>query len=493
MSYGLYRSLIAGLSGFVVGVWLGSIIFLDYFVALFFVVTALLLLLVRAPKLAIIFLIFVGLGVARFHLADSGRASLDNYLGKEVTIAGLVINPPKVGRSQQVVIRPEGELSRAGNILVHLSAYPRYDYGDRVMVTGTLMKPQNFITKSGKEFDYLTYLSRNEIYYLIQGFSPRAELVASGQGSKFLSILYEAQDRFVRALGRVLPESEASLGAGITIGAANSLDDSVSEDFRRAGLSHIIVLSGYNITIVAEIVMKILSGIPRVFGLSAGAVFIVLFTLMTGASSTAVRATVMALVAILARATGRVYQAASALVVAGVLMLIVNPKLLVFDISFQLSFLATLGLIILEPLISPKLKFLTERFGFREMVGTTVSAQIMVTPWLIYKLGSVSIVALPANMLALPIVPLAMMFSAITGLLGLFSFSLAYVSSLPTFLVLRWIVLVGDWFGGLAFASLNWQYLPLVGVVLIYGLILFVVYSTSLVKKDQLSYDENRN
>lgn len=485
MSRDFYFLILAGVAGFLGGVWLRSLIFLDWWAILLFILVALILFFARAPRVAVVFLIFVAFGVGRFHWADARLGSLDNYLGQTVTLSGVITAPPKVSdRSQQIIIRPRGSAARAGRILALAPLYPTFQYGDEVRITGVLARPENFLTATGKEFDYLAYLATSGIHYQLRGFTVTAELLTPDQGFYLLAQLFHLQTGFLTALTRLLPEPEASLGAGITIGAKTSLDKQTADNFRRAGLSHIVVLSGYNITVVASLVLTLLSRLPRFLGLGTGAVMIILFTLMTGASATAVRAALMALVAILARSTGRIYQAAIALLTAAVIMVLVNPRLLVFDIGFQLSFLATLGLIYLTPIFKLRLTWLTEKFTLRETLATTLGAQLMVTPWILYKMGNLSLVALPANLLVLPLVPPAMLLAGLAGLGGMISVLVATPIGYLAYLPLVYMIKLTGWFANLPLAMVTVNQVPLVLVGLAYlGLLWLIIRSKDYAKK----------
>src|SRR5690606_38185089 len=133
-----------------------------------------------------------------------------------------------------------------------------------------------------------------------------------------------------------------------------------------------------------ENLVKAFSFLPRSLGLASGAGSIVLFAIMTGASATTIRASIMALVVILARGAGRRYDVTRALTFAAVLMVAENPRILAFDIGFQLSFLATLALIFVSPLVSDRLSFVSERFQLREILSTSISTQLFTAPFILY-------------------------------------------------------------------------------------------------------------
>ena len=194
-------------------------------------------------------------------------------------------------------------------------------------------KPENFGTNN---FDWPAYLAKDAIYY--EMFYPRTEFVSAGNGFWLKEKLFSLKEKFLSAIAKVVPEPHSAFLGGITIGAREGLPESLQEKFRTTGVAHIVALSGYNITIVAETIMLFLSFLPQYLAIGGGVTGVILFAIMTGASATVLRASIMALLALTARATGRIYTVSWALFLAGFFMVLQNPKILRFDTPFQLSF-----------------------------------------------------------------------------------------------------------------------------------------------------------
>jgi competence protein ComEC len=207
---------------------------------------------------------------------------------------------------------------------------------------------------------------------------------------------------------------------------------------------------------------------------------ILLFILMTGGSSTAIRAGIMATLALIARATGRNYDVARALLLAGVFMIILNPFLLVYDVSFQLSFIATVAVIFLAPRIEKYFLWVPDYFKLRDIVSVTCAAYIFVLPFILYKMGNLSIVALPANALILPFIPITMIFGFLTGLAGLvwygFGIPLGYIS----YLFLHYELGVISFFSNIPFASFSIPNFPLILTILIYAYFIYRLFGRSI-------------
>ncbi|MEK9184991.1 MAG: ComEC/Rec2 family competence protein, partial [Patescibacteria group bacterium] len=227
--------------------------------------------------------------------------------------------------------------------------------------------------------------------------------------------------------------------------------------------------------IIADFIMKMMSSLPRNYGVGTGIMGIILFAIMAGGEATVVRATIMALFVIWAKTARRNYDVTRALCLAGFIMVLHNPKIVVFDSSFQLSFMATLGLIYVAPIIEPKLVWITERYKIREIMTTTLATQIFVLPMLLYKMGELSLVGIPVNLLILGFIPITMLLGFITCLISFVTISIAWITGGITYLFLWYQIGVVEFFSSLPFASIKISYFPLWLVVLVY-VIYFIIY-----------------
>lgn len=183
----------------------------------------------------------------------------------------------------------------------------------------------------------------------------------------------------------------------------------------------------------------------------------------------------MVLVALFAKKFNRDYKASRVFGFTVVLMLAPNPLLLAFDPSFQLSVLATIGLIFVTPHITPYLSWVTERFGLQEIVSSTIATQITVLPYLIYNMGVLSLVSLPVNVLILGTIPLTMSLGFITGVLGLLSLYLSFIPAFFTYILLWYQLTVVHIGASIPFGALNLPAFSGIFVGIIYLVILFVL------------------
>jgi competence protein ComEC len=217
--------------------------------------------------------------------------------------------------------------------------------------------------------------------------------------------------------------------------------------------------------------LRIFSGAPRLFRLFLGAFIAIFFALMTGGASSSVRAAAMAVIGVVGRATGRLYLASRALGVVALGMVLWNPFILAFDLGFQLSVLATLGLIWFTPIFKARLKWITEKFALREIAASTLGTQLAVLPLLLYQNGQLPLFSLPANLLALAAVPPAMFFSSIASVGGLIAGPIAPIIAFPAYILLSYIIDVAKFFASLPFASVAigafsawWMFLAYAGM-----------------------------
>ncbi len=435
-----------------------------------------------------LFLVSFATGAARYGIEDmhGPDANLEAVIGQKAALTGIISDEVERKESGQMLTvdltylaTSTSSVKVSGRALVSTGLYPEFAYGDEVNIYGILQKPKNFSANASttssddvsdtKDFDYVSYLAKDGISYTMD-FSA-VSFLSAGHGNALKTFLFKIKNAFIDNLNRVISEPESGLAGGILLGTKSSIDKETTNIFRIAGLSHIVALSGYNITIVAEAIARSLSFLPRAVGLSGGVIGIILFVIMSGSSSTAVRAGIMSLIVILAQITRRDYQIGRALAIAALLMIMVNPKILVFDISFQLSFLATIAIIYVAPIVKSKFAFVTEKFGLRDTISATISAQILVLPWILYKMGLLSIVALPANILVLAFIPASMFFGFATGMFGFVWIILSLPFAWITYLLLDYMIKVSGFFARLPFSSFNMDFFSLPITIACYSFI----------------------
>lgn len=476
--------IISSVFGFVSGIAFGSFVYpnLWLFLSLFFVVSVIFFYrysLEEKNRLFItiisLFLVTFLVGFLRVSISPLYKDSaLNSYANKSIQVEGIVVSEPDVRETNtkltieiQKITEENQVISVKEKILVTSPIYPEFKYGDRLKLELKLEKPKNFDTGDGRVFDYVGYLRARGIWYVAR--YGKLELMSHNEGNFVKSNLFKIKNTFKNSISSALPEPESSLLNGILLGAKQSLGEDLLKEFQRTGTSHIVVLSGYNIAIVSDSVMNVLSPFSKNISIGFGIVSVVLFTILSGGSASAVRASIMVIVALFAKRFNRDYKAGRALGFTVVFLLAPNPLLLAFDPSFQLSVLATIGLVFVTPIVSSHLKFITEKFSLREIISGTIGAQVTTLPLLLYNTGIFSLVSLPVNILVLGTIPIVMFFGFFTGMFGLVSLYLSFIPAFFSYILLRYELFVIHIGSNLLYGAIN---IPEFSV-----LYLFAIYS----------------
>ncbi len=389
------------------------------------------------------------IGYSRMELAVPYRET-HVVTGETITLTGTIIREPDARGGHTNITLDAETLDE--HVLVRISPYTDVAYGDTVSLTGVLETVENFQSDTERVFNYRGYLAKDNIHYIV---AFPEHITVTNHRTTLTGVLLELKHTYLTALKRLLPEPTAALAGGITVGERRSLGDTLTQQFRDVGLIHIVVLSGYNIAVITLFIIAVLSFLPRRARYISAIVGIILFTILVGASATVVRAAIMGCIGALGASLGRSYDALHTLLLAAIGMLMWNPYLLVYDPSFQLSFIATFGLLVGLPLITPYLTYIPEYLGLRDIVGATISTYVAVLPLLTYMVGSVSLVALVVNVLVLPLIPLAMLAVFLVGVVGMVSSTLALPFVAIAYTLLMYVITVTKVFAELPVAALH--------------------------------------
>lgn len=472
---------LAGLLGFTSGILCRSFIFFSWPFLFFMLVVAGIFCFswfVKHRTLYIVCAVFVLgsiLGAGRIMLAPASLPpEFVSLIGSDIELQGKVIAEPDIRETTQ---RIRIEITKDGSsakVLGVAPLYPETFYGAHVIVRGKLAYPEPFETDTGRTFRYDQFLAKDAVFALVESGSIEKTGAREDFGARVMGTLLYGKHVFQEGLAQAIPEPGASLASGLITGGKQGLGTTLLDAFIVAGLVHIVVLSGYNVMIVAEGILRVFAFLPRRSSAVLAGLVIALFVLAAGAGAASVRAGLMAGLGLVARATGRTYAVVRALLVVAAVMLLMNPLLLAFDPGFQLSFVATLGLILLAPIIETRLTLIRSLF-WRDLLAATLAAQIAVLPLLLYQTGLFSLVSLPANLLVLPLVPLAMLLSAFAGVVGMVLPGIAPYLGLPAHLVLSFIISIAEYASSLSLASVSVPQFPFAVTVLSYVGLGFVI------------------
>lgn len=396
----------------------------------------------------LIALVFAG---GFFSAASQERVARTEHVTGEVRgVAEIVRKPDRKDFSTVAVVRLrscETNFCPRERISAQFPLTKDISFGDTGAFSCTLSIP---------EPEWNMYYAKEGVAFLCR----RAQWEKERDGSGFLAGLLSVAGRFEASVERFLPEPESALAEGLLLGGEGRLPAGVKDSFRAAGLSHIVAVSGYNISIIAAYFL--LLGIVFLFDRRTAAVFAlvgtILFVIVSGNPPSSIRAIGMASALMLSWWLGRRYASVWAILFAASAMLLWNPLFLRHDIGFLLSFLATFGIVTLSPvfgMIVGKLPFLARMFS--EAFLLTVSAELFILPVVFANFETFSFAALPANTLLLPLVPIAMLLSFLVGVFGMLFPLLGTLLSFPAYAVLHAIIAGAEFSGSWQWARVEWS------------------------------------
>jgi competence protein ComEC len=303
-----------------------------------------------------------------------------------------------------VTLRPMADDWVGGDVLYRAPIDFAGTPGERLDFSCALKRPENF--EPG--FDYRNWLASRGTGYVCER-GGRGEIIPTEERS-LRAALYRIQSGFQTQVNMLLPEPESGLLTGLLVGGSDSLASETKAAFARAGLSHIVAVSGYNMSVVADgfVILALIAGLWRRYAVAIAVVGLAGFLLIIDGSAASLRAAIMAWLAFGAYFVGRPSASWNGLLIAASIMLVADPLLIRHDVGFQLSFLATLALLVFARHF--------ETFGFfRTWYGkvaalflTTVVIELFTLPVVVSSFGTLSLAAPLANALVLPLVPIAM-------------------------------------------------------------------------------------
>ena len=340
------------------------------------------------------------------------------------------------------------------NVIIKTTLYPEFLSGDVLSLSGKVILPKNILPTEGnsKTFNYENYLKSNNVGS--ESFFPKIKKVEEYDGITFT--LINIKNDLKKRIEKYVSYPDSSVANGILFGDA-SLSKEIKEYFRIAGLSHIVVLSGFNIAIAVSFVMFVFMFLPIVIRIVLTFLFVLLFVIAVGGEVTAVRAFIMATIGLLAMTFGREYIARQALLVSLFFMVLFEPQILLYSASFHLSFLATAGIIYFMPLLEKIFKNIKEvNFLDKTLLGT-VAAMITTTPYIMYTFGSVSTYALITNLLIVPIVPFVMLFTFLVVISSFVNVSLATIIGVITSYLIKSVIWTAEIFASIPFALIKYD------------------------------------
>jgi competence protein ComEC len=496
---------------FLAGIVLGSLISLHILVWIALVIFSLILTIlsrILAPRLSPHFSLFTSLfqpfsfilltalflGAVRYQASvpkfDAFHIAFYNDREYDLLITGTLSEPPDY-RDNYTNLRlkvsnvdtGDFDLPVSGLLLVRVSDNQVFHYGDILRLRGKLKTPPE-----NEDFSYRDYLAAQHIH----SYMPTAQVtVLPGKGGNpFSRAMYALKEKSLANIYHLFPDPESSLLAGILLGVDTGLTDQLQQAFKDTGTAHIIAISGFNISIIAGLFVTFFS---KFLGPRRGALFAVLgiifYTILVGADAAVVRAALMGSLALFAKQVGRRQFGLNTLLAVALIMCAWNP-LYIWDVGFQLSFFATLGLILYaDPFSQFANRIITKYFPtstaekfaelFSEFVLLTLAAQITTIPLMAYHFKQISLVSFIANPFVLPVQPAVMIIGGLAVLLSLIWFPLGQITAWVAWPFVVYTIRMVELFDRVPHGTLFLGNLSIWFVILFYAVLLSVTFGAA--------------
>ena len=454
------------------------------------------------PLFPFILLIAFLLGATRYQLSvprfDAFHIAFYNDRDYDLLITGTIVEPPDYRDNYtnlrvraSAVDTGDGDLPANGLILVRASNNQLFHYGENIRLRGKLRTPPE-----NEDFSYRDYLAGQHIHSYMTGAD--VTILPGRGGNPFSRAMYALKDRSLDNIYQMFPDPESSLMAGILLGVDTGLTQELQQAFKNTGTAHIIAISGFNISIIAGLFMAFFS---KFLGPRRGAVVaitgIAFYTLLVGADAAVVRAAIMGSLALFAKQVGRRQLALNTLLVVALGMTLVNP-LYLWDVGFQLSFFATLGLILYaDPFSQFANKIISryfpsstaEKFAelFSEFVLLTLAAQVTTIPIMAYHFQRISLVSFLANPFILPAQPAVMILGGLAVLLSLIWLPLGQIAAWIVWPFVVYSIRVVELFNSIPHGTIILGELSIWFVIFFYALLFAVTFGGGSIKESMQS------
>lgn len=405
------------------------------------------------------------LGLWRGSILESQLIIYQSIIDKQVTLSGTVGDDPDVGKHGEMLLRLNSvAVNRhdiAGKVWISLDRDGDIKRGDHVVVSGR-------ISEGFGNFSAVIY----------KGKILAVERPQPGDVARV------TRDWFADEVRRGIVEPQASLGLGYLLGQRRALPPELAQALVITGLTHVVVASGYNLTILVRLARRLFVKISKYLAALSASTMIVGFMAITGASPSMTRAGLVSGLSLAAWYYGRKFHPLVLLPFAAAITVLIDPAYAWNDLGWQLSFAAFAGVMIVAPLLQ-RYFFGNEKPGtVRQILGETISASIMTLPILIMAFGQFSNVAIITNLLVLPFVPLAMLLTFIVGIGAIIMPGLAPIIGLPAQWLLTYMTSIVQFFAGLSWAQTTIEIQPWMVWLSYFAIVVACIYLWRATKYD---------
>ena len=421
----------------------------------------------RMWMVAIVLISGIFIGLWRGGVGQIGLDYYQQIIGSQVEISGKVTEDPDIDKRNQTVLRLD-------NVVMNGRELPGKIWV--VLVKNDVIRRSDIVTVKGKMTDGFGAFA-GSIY--------RAEIVNVERPVPG-DVAVGMRDWFAERVRREVPEPQADLGLGFLLGMRRALPPELAEALKVAGLTHVIVASGYNLTILVRLSRRLFVKSSKYLSMLSSVAMILAFMAVTGFSPSMSRAGLVAGFSLAAWYYGRKIHPFVLLPFSAAITLLINPQFGWNDLGWQLSFMSFMGVIILAPLLQKYFFGDKEPGSFRQILGETLSAQIMTLPLIVLTFGLLSNVALIANMLILPFVPMAMLLTFLVGIFAGVPIVADLLAKLAEWL-LGYMIWVADWLANQSWAQMKVEISGFGAVIMYMVLGLVILY---MARKTKFKFGE---
>ncbi len=410
-------------------------------------------------------IIFLLVGALEYIIINN--TNIDKYkdsLNHNIIIQGKIDSEPDIRPSKvmyviktQKIINDGQEKKISGKILLSTMKKENscfLSYGQEIRILGQINIPRPQSNLNG--FDYRRYLASKGISATVFAPNENIKISKSMSGNKIIVLGLNIRNRIISVINRCLPEKQAGLLNGILIGYKEGLNKEIQGQFSSAGLTHIMAVSGANVVFVMMPFLWIFNkiGINKRLANIIVIFILLLFVTITGFQPSVMRAVIMSIVVLLAQIIYKEPDILASIAFSAIVMLVYNPYVL-FDIGFELSYAATLGIVLFYKNIRNRLEFLHLPKILLETIATTLAAQLAVLPIIAYYFNKITVISLISNLLVVPIIGVITVLGEVIAILGQISIFLVQILCYIENSLLSFVLLITEKASDIPFATIT--------------------------------------
>ena len=407
---------------------------------------------------------------------------------EEVNLEAVVISEnQKTKYYNSYIIKGKNDLYKSKKFTLYTKL--KLDYGDKISLEGNFYKP--YVAKNYKGFNQMQYFKSNNIYGTIK--SNNIEIISNNALNHIFTISNRVKNKIIKNIKTLLEEDTGGLLIGIIVGDKTGIKEETIQNFQKSSLAHILAVSGAHISyiILGLTFLITYSKIPKKIGYIIIIICLLFFLFLTNFLTSAIRASIMAITIIISKLLHRKTDTINTITIA-VLITIINNPFSIFNISIQLSYLGTIGVIFVSPIIKQGLLRLKTNIKIAKIISIPLSAYITILPITVLKFKTLSITFLLSNIIAIPLLGFIIIGGIITLFISFLWLWLAKKIAIVLALLLKALTWIANIFGSFKISNI-YVITPNKISVLIYYFILFItVYIFNLKKSNSFNYYEEK-